>query len=253
MVEANVLEGLATNVLGTMNVVEAAIAVGVATFVQISTDKAVNPTNVMGASKRIAESYCQALDLQNDNGEVSKMRFATVRFGNVLGSTGSVVELFRTQIADGGPVTVTDPDMKRYFMTIREAVELVLAASALGSNNRDQVGKIYVLDMGEPVLILDLAKQMIRLAGFIPDEDIAVIFTGLRPGEKLFEEIFHGSEKLDQTSHSGVLLAAPRINDLASVQDQIEILRTAIANNDQAGARSVISNLVPEYNPNHGD
>ncbi len=169
MVEVNVLEGLATNVLGTMNVVNAAKATGVSTFVQISTDKAVNPTNVMGASKRIAESYCQALDLQNKNSEESKTRFVTVRFGNVLGSTGSVVELFRQQIADGGPVTVTDAEMKRYFMTIREAVELVLAASALGSNNRDQIGKIYVLDMGEPVLVLDLAKQMIRLAGFIPD------------------------------------------------------------------------------------
>jgi FlaA1/EpsC-like NDP-sugar epimerase len=253
MVEANVLEGLATNVLGTMNVVNAAKAVGVATFVQISTDKVVNPTNVMGASKRIAESYCQALDLQNDNGEQNNTRFVTVRFGNVLGSTGSVVELFRQQIAAGGPVTVTDPKMKRYFMTIREAVELVLAASALGSITRDQSGKIYVLDMGEPVLILDLAHQMIRLAGFLPDEDIAISYTGLRPGEKLFEEIFHGSEKLDQTSHAGVLLAAPRVNDLTSVQDQIEILKTAIANNDQAGARSVITNLVPEYNPSQSD
>ena len=253
MVEANVLEGLATNVLGTMNVVNATKATGVSTFVQISTDKAVNPTNVMGASKRIAESYCQALDLQNKNGKESKSRFVTVRFGNVLGSTGSVVELFRQQIADGGPVTVTDAEMKRYFMTIREAVELVLAASALGSNNRDQIGKIYVLDMGEPVLVLDLAKQMIRLAGFIPDEDIAIAFTGLRPGEKLFEEIFHGGEKLDQTSHSGVLLAAPRVNDLASVQDQIEILRTAIAHNDQAGAQAIIEGLVPEYDPNQSN
>ncbi len=253
MVEANVLEGLATNVLGTMNVVNATKATGVSTFVQISTDKAVNPTNVMGASKRIAESYCQALDLQNKNGKESKSRFVTVRFGNVLGSAGSVVELFRQQIADGGPVTVTDAEMKRYFMTIREAVELVLAASALGSNNRDQIGKIYVLDMGEPVLVLDLAKQMIRLAGFIPDEDIAIAFTGLRPGEKLFEEIFHGGEKLDQTSHSGVLLAAPRVNDLALVQDQIEILRTAIAHNDQAGARAVIVELLPEYSPNQSN
>jgi O-antigen biosynthesis protein WbqV len=236
-----------------MNVVNAAKAVGVATFVQISTDKAVNPTNVMGASKRIAESYCQALDLQNYNGDQNNTRFVTVRFGNVLGSTGSVVELFRQQIAAGGPLTVTDPEMKRYFMTIREAVELVLAASALGSNNRDQSGKIYVLDMGEPVLILDLAHQMIRLAGFLPDEDIAISYTGLRPGEKLFEEIFHGSERLDQTSHAGVLLAAPRVNDLASVQDQIEILKTAIANNDQAAARSVITNLVPEYNPSQSD
>jgi O-antigen biosynthesis protein WbqV len=231
-----------------MNLANASKAAGVATFVQISTDKAVNPTNIMGASKRIAESYCQALDLKNNNDGIDT-RFVTVRFGNVLGSTGSVVELFRKQIKEGGPVTVTDPKMKRYFMTVREAVELVLAASALGSKNRDQVGKIYVLDMGEPVLILDLAKQMIRLAGLIPDEDVAIEFTGVRPGEKLFEEIFHGSEELVETSHSGVLLASPRVNDLSDVQAEIDALSSAIENNDQAAARAVIFSLVPEYNP----
>ncbi len=248
MVEANLLEGLTTNVLGTMNLANASKAAGVATFVQISTDKAVNPTNIMGASKRIAESYCQALDLKNNNDGIDT-RFVTVRFGNVLGSTGSVVELFRKQIKEGGPVTVTDPKMKRYFMTVREAVELVLAASALGSKNRDQVGKIYVLDMGEPVLILDLAKQMIRLAGLVPDEDVAIEFTGVRPGEKLFEEIFHGSEELVETSHSGVLLASPRVNDLSDVQAEIDTLSLAIENNDQAAAKAVIFSLVPEYSP----
>jgi O-antigen biosynthesis protein WbqV len=139
--------------------------------------------------------------------------------------------------------------MKRYFMTVREAVELVLAASALGSKNRDQVGKIYVLDMGEPVLILDLAKQMIRLAGLVPDEDVAIEFTGVRPGEKLFEEIFHGSEELVETSHSGVLLASPRVNDLSDVQAEIDTLSLAIENNDQAAAKAVIFSLVPEYSP----
>ena len=248
MVEANLLEGLTTNVLGTMNLANASNAAGVATFVQISTDKAVNPTNIMGASKRIAESYCQALDLKNNNDGIDT-RFVTVRFGNVLGSTGSVVELFRKQIKEGGPVTVTDPKMKRYFMTVREAVELVLAASALGSKNRDQIGKIYVLDMGEPVLILDLAKQMIRLAGLVPDEDVAIEFTGVRPGEKLFEEIFHGSEELVETSHSGVLLASPRVNDLSDVQAEIDTLSLAIENNDQAAAKAVIFSLVPEYSP----
>jgi FlaA1/EpsC-like NDP-sugar epimerase len=243
MVEANMLEGLTTNVLGTMNVADAARAAGVATFVQISTDKAVNPTNVMGASKRMAESYCQAIDLEGGT------RFVTVRFGNVLGSTGSVVELFRKQISEGGPVTVTDPEMKRYFMTVREAVELVLAASALGSTQLDQAGKIYVLEMGEPVLILDLAKQMIRLAGRVPEEDIVIAYTGLRPGEKLFEEIFHGSEELGATEQSGILLAAPRINDLAVIRSEIAALSQAIEANDKDAALAVILNLVPEYNP----
>jgi FlaA1/EpsC-like NDP-sugar epimerase len=249
MVEANVLEGLTTNVIGTMNVANAAKASGVATFVQISTDKAVNPTNVMGASKRMAESYCQSLDLANKKNSENETRFVTVRFGNVLGSTGSVVQLFRQQISGGGPVTVTDPEMKRYFMTIREAVELVLAASALGSTNRDQAGKIYVLDMGEPVLIVDLAKQMIRLAGLMPEEDIAITYTGLRPGEKLFEEIFHGSEELGETAQSGIFLAAPRVNDLAEVKAEIAILAQTIEDNDQIGAKKVILSMVPEYNP----
>jgi FlaA1/EpsC-like NDP-sugar epimerase len=243
LVEDNVLEGLTTNVLGTMNVADAARTTGVSTFVQISTDKAVNPTNVMGASKRMAECFCQALDAAE-----SQTRFVTVRFGNVLGSTGSVVELFRKQISEGGPVTVTDPEMKRYFMTVRESVELVLVASAFGSSHRDQVGKIYVLDMGEPVLILDLAKQMIRLAGRIPDEDIPIVYTGLRPGEKLFEEIFHDNEKHYEISQSGIFLAAPRINNLDMVRSEIETLAHAIDANDLEAARVIILNLVPEYN-----
>jgi O-antigen biosynthesis protein WbqV len=244
IVESNMLEGLSTNILGTMNVANAAEKSGVATFVQISTDKAVNPTNVMGASKRIAESFCQALDATD-----GPTRFVTVRFGNVLGSTGSVVELFKKQISDGGPVTVTDPEIKRYFMTAREAVELVLAASALGSTQKDQVGKIYVLDMGDPVFIRDLAKQMIRLAGYTPEKDIKIIYTGLRAGEKLFEEIFHNSEKLEKTLQSGILLAAPRINSLVSVMTVINAILEAIDANDFKVARAEIFNLVPEYNP----
>jgi len=139
--------------------------------------------------------------------------------------------------------------MKRYFMTVREAVELVLAASALGSTQLDQAGKIYVLEMGEPVLILDLAKQMIRLAGRVPEEDIVIAYTGLRPGEKLFEEIFHGSEELGATEQSGILLAAPRINDLAVIRSEIAALSQAIEANDKDAALAVILNLVPEYNP----
>jgi O-antigen biosynthesis protein WbqV len=160
-----------------------------------------------------------------------------------------VVELFKKQISDGGPVTVTDPEIKRYFMTAREAVELVLAASALGSTQKDQVGKIYVLDMGDPVFIRDLAKQMIRLAGYTPEKDIKIIYTGLRAGEKLFEEIFHNSEKLEKTLQSGILLAAPRINSLVSVMTVINAILEAIDANDFKVARAEIFNLVPEYNP----
>ena len=247
MVEANVLEGLSTNVVGTVNVADAARQAGVETFIQISTDKAVNPTNIMGASKRMAESYCQALDLES-NGDST--RFVTVRFGNVLGSTGSVVQLFRRQINEGGPVTVTDPEMKRYFMTVREAVELVMAAAALGDETRPrQDGKIFVLEMGEPVLINDLAKQMIRLAGLVPGEDIVITYTGLRPGEKLFEEIFHGAEKLQSTAQSGLLLASPRAKELAAVSEQIKRLEAAVKSADEASARAIVSEMVPEYTP----
>ena len=188
MVEANVAEGARTNIGGTANVAECCVHAGVDAMVLISTDKAVNPTSIMGATKRVAESYCQALDLKRSGSDGT--RFVTVRFGIVLGSTGSVVPLFESQLRAGGPLTVTHRDMTRYFMTVREAVELVLQASAFGTTAFKGDGKIFVLDMGEPVLILDLANQMIRLAGLKPDDDIKIEFTGLRPGEKLFEEMF---------------------------------------------------------------
>jgi len=246
LVEDNPFEGILTNALGTRNVADACEAARVAIMVMISTDKAVNPTNIMGATKRIAETYVQALDLRRD--EAPGTRFVTVRFGNVLGSTGSVVPLFQRQLAAGGPLTVTHPDMTRYFMTIREAVELVLQASSL-STDADATGKIYVLDMGDPVKIVDLARQMIRLAGFKPDQDIAIQFTGIRPGEKLFEEIFHGAEPLSPTQAPGVLLAAPRtqdVNDVAKVLDQ---LQTAIDAENFAQLIAAIKTLVPEYTP----
>ena len=188
LVEVNVLEGIATNVFGTINVANATLNSKADTFVQISTDKAVNPTNVMGSTKRLAEIYCQTLGMTKDTSKDTT--FVTVRFGNVLGSTGSVVEIFRNQLAQGGPLTVTHPDMTRYFMTIRESVELVLQASALGNEERRRDGKIFVLDMGKPVKIMDLARQMIRLAGLKPEKDVKIEVTGIRPGEKLFEEIF---------------------------------------------------------------
>ena len=246
MVEFNMFEGMLTNVIGTKNVADAANNALVSTFVQISTDKAVNPSNIMGASKRIAESYCQALDLERG---LNTTRFITVRFGNVLGSAGSVVALFRDQISKGGPVTVTDPKMKRYFMTVREAVELVLAASALGTTQPNQVGKIFVLEMGKPVLIQSLAEQMIRLAGHSPGEDIKIVYTGLRPGEKLFEEMFHDGEKLVETSQSGVMLAAPRVVDLEDIILQIDKINKTIITNDWKSLIKIIHALVPEYNP----
>jgi FlaA1/EpsC-like NDP-sugar epimerase len=246
MVEFNMFEGMFTNVIGTKNVADAANKTMVSTFVQISTDKAVNPSNIMGASKRIAESYCQALDLERG---LNTTRFITVRFGNVLGSAGSVVSLFRDQISKGGPVTVTDPKMKRYFMTVREAVELVLAASALGTTQSNQVGKIFVLEMGKPVLIKSLAEQMIRLAGHSPNKDIEIIYTGLRPGEKLFEEIFHDGEKLVETSQSSVMLAAPRVVDLEDIILQIDKINKTISTNDGESLIKIIHALVPEYTP----
>jgi O-antigen biosynthesis protein WbqV len=247
LVEANPCEGVLTNVVGTTNIADACVKTRVSTMVMISTDKAVNPTNIMGASKRIAELYCQALDVQR--GANAGTRFVTVRFGNVLGSTGSVVPLFQKQLASGGPLTVTDPLMKRYFMTIREAVELILQASALNDNHNEQIGKIFVLDMGEPVLIIDLARQIIRLAGLTPDQDINIEITGLRPGEKLFEEIFHGGEPLIKTECHGILLAAPRGADPETITPAIKNLAQAANEANIKKVIMLIRKLVPEYQP----
>jgi FlaA1/EpsC-like NDP-sugar epimerase len=247
MVELNPFEGVLTNAVGTRNVADACRAAGVAAMVQISTDKAVNPTSVMGASKRIAESYCQALDIgERRDGAARGTRFVTVRFGNVLGSTGSVVPLFQRQLAAGGPLTVTHPDVMRYFMTVREAVELVLQASVLGSHG-EASGKLFVLDMGDPVRIIDLARQMIRLAGKRPNLDIEIKVTGLRPGEKLFEEIFHGAEPLLPTACKGILLAAPRAGDAAALGAAIDELAAICARGDHAALQGQLRRLVPEY------
>jgi len=245
LVEANIFEGALTNVVGTATVADCCRASGVAAMVLISTDKAVNPTSVMGATKRLAECYCQALDLERHNG--GGTRFLTVRFGNVLGSTGSVVPLFQRQLARGGPLTVTHPDMTRYFMTVREAVELVLQTSAFGAGDFEEDGKIFVLDMGAPVRILDLAKQMIRLAGLRPGDDVEIEFIGPRPGEKLFEEMFHGAEQLVPTACPGVLLAAPRAAGADELGRAIPAITAACANADEAALTAVIQALVPEY------
>jgi len=243
LVEANIFEGMATNVVGTANVADACVAAGVDAMVMVSTDKAINPSSIMGASKRLAEIYCQALDLEQQKNRTT--RFVTVRFGNVLGSTGSVVPLFQRQLSSGGPLTVTHPDMTRYFMTIREAVELILQASALGRTDRQ--GKIFVLDMGEPVRIIDLARQMIRLAGLTPGSDIDIEITGPRPGEKLFEEILHGSENLVPTEAQGILLAAPRTVDITAMTLAVEQLRNACKMEDNNVVSAVLNSFVPEF------
>jgi O-antigen biosynthesis protein WbqV len=244
MVEWNPDEGLLTNAVGTRIVADACAASGVRLMVQISTDKAVNPTNVMGASKRVAEMYAQALDLSG-----IPTRYVTVRFGNVLGSTGSVVPLFQRQLAEGGPLTVTDPEMTRYFMTVREAVELVLQASAFGDAHPDYRGKIFVLDMGEPVRIVELARQMIRLAGLRPDIDVKIVFTGLRPGEKLFEEIFHGAEPPVATDREGILVATPRAANAAELATELDQLAGECRAHDAAAALARLRRLIPEYSP----
>lgn len=243
LVEANPIEGVRTNVLGTRNVADACRRHGVGAMVLISTDKAVNPTSVMGASKRLAEAYCQALDRAARPGET---RFATVRFGNVLGSTGSVVPLFQRQLAEGGPITVTHPEIERWFMTTREAVELVLQAAALGADEARR-GHIYVLDMGEPIRIVDLARQMIRLAGLMPDKDIEIVFTGLRPGERLREELFHASEPLQPTAHAAILIAEPRAADREVLDRALDELEQAAGRMDAARLLGLVRRLVPEY------
>jgi O-antigen biosynthesis protein WbqV len=246
MVEANPAEGVLTNVLGTRHVAEACRAHGVAAMVMISTDKAVNPTNVMGATKRLAESICQALDLVEKR-KARGTRFITVRFGNVLGSTGSVVPLFQRQLAAGGPLTVTHPDIERFFMTVREAVELVLEASVLAVRDGDERGKIFVLDMGEPVRIVDLARQMIRLAGLKPDKDVKIAFIGLRPGEKLYEELFHATEPLVPTAADGIRLAAPRVIDHAMLSRSLDELAEHARERRIERMMALLATLVPEF------
>lgn len=243
MMEENPLEAIKTNVLGTRNVADAALAQGVETFVMISTDKVVNPTSIMGATKRAAEAYCQALDIQS-----TTTRFRTVRFGNVLGSNGSVVPRFREQIAAGGPVTVTHPEIVRFFMTIPEAVRLVLHASAHAMVTGNGRGKIMVLDMGNPVRIADLAERMIRLAGFRPRVDIDIVYTGLRPGEKLYEELFDASELPDERTEEGYVIASPRVIDRELLDRTLTEISVCSEHEDAKRALELLWHIVPEYN-----
>ncbi len=239
--EVNPLAAIYTNVVGTRNVAHAAKETGVQVMVMISTDKAVNPTNVMGASKRLAERYIQAYAAKQ-----SSTRYLMVRFGNVLGSTGSVVPLFQKQLQQGGPLTVTHPDMVRYFMTIREAVELVLQAAVKGNEMQDN-GIIFVLDMGTPVKIADLAEKMIRLAGLRLGKDIEITYTGLRAGEKLYEELFYNSEELVKTSHKSIMLAKASMHDLDVLTRGIAKLELAIAEQNTQQGIAILQELVPDY------
>ncbi|NMG40736.1 polysaccharide biosynthesis protein, partial [Chelativorans sp. ZYF759] len=214
----------------------------VSSFIMISTDKVVNPTNVMGASKRAAESYCQALDVLS-----TKTRFKTVRFGNVLGSNGSVVPRFQKQIEAGGPVTVTHPNVMRFFMTIPEAVSLVLHACAHAESKESERGKIMVLDMGKPVRIADLAARMVQLAGFRPGIDIDIVYSGLRPGEKLVEELFDPSEARNGQTEEGYMLAAPRFADRKLLSETFRKIEEHAAAEQTERAMRLLEHVVPEF------
>jgi FlaA1/EpsC-like NDP-sugar epimerase len=244
MVESNPAEGIANNVFGTLNMARAAMQSGVGNFVLVSTDKAVRPTNVMGASKRMAELVLQALsDFQKGAGT----RFSMVRFGNVLGSSGSVVPLFRSQVASGGPLTLTHPDVTRYFMTIPEAAQLVLHAGTMAEG-----GEVFVLDMGAPVKIMQLARRMVELSGLRvrdqahPEGDIEITITGLRPGEKLYEELLIGDNP-SPTAHPRIMKAHEEFLAWADLLVQLEALRAAVDNSDVAAIKQVLTTCVHGY------
>ncbi|MEW9123449.1 MAG: nucleoside-diphosphate sugar epimerase/dehydratase [Thermotaleaceae bacterium] len=236
LMEANPTEAIKNNVFGTLNVAQLADKYNAKRFVLISTDKAVNPTNIMGATKRMAEMIIQGMDKH------SKTEYVAVRFGNVLGSNGSVIPLFKKQIAEGGPVTVTHPDIIRYFMTIPEAVQLVIQAGAMAGG-----GEIFVLDMGEPVKIADLARDLIKLSGFEPDEDIKIEFTGLRPGEKLYEELLMAEEGLQGTKHDKIFIGAPLFCDMAQLKRELDILGMIVQEDSGELLEPIIKKLVPTY------
>jgi FlaA1/EpsC-like NDP-sugar epimerase len=237
LMESQVIEAVKNNVIGTWNVVQAARRRGVSSLLLISTDKAVNPSSIMGLTKRVGELMVAAMP-----SEPSRARFTAVRFGNVLGSNGSVVPLFQSQIAAGGPVTVTHPDVRRYFMSIREAVQLVLQASTMGKGS-----EIFLLEMGEPVRIADLARNMIRLSGLVPDDDIEIRYVGLRPGEKLFEELITDGENILPTYHEKIKIFQGPSVSLKMIEAWVKQAEELIARRDEGGLVEHLKNLVPEY------
>jgi FlaA1/EpsC-like NDP-sugar epimerase len=241
MMELNPGEAVKNNIFGTKNVADMAGKYGAEAFVLISTDKAVNPTSVMGCTKRVAEMYCQSLSLRP---ECAKTRYIIVRFGNVLGSAGSVVPVFREQIARGGPVTVTHPEMQRYFMTIPEATQLVIQASVLGKG-----GQTMLLDMGTPVKIVDLARDMITLSGFRPDIDIKIEFQGVRPGEKLFEELRTTGEDVLPTPHRKIFVWQSRSCTVEEIQGALARLEIATNAQSLPEVQAALRSVVPEFDP----
>lgn len=235
LMERNVMEAVKNNVFGTLNVVEACEKYGVKRFIMISTDKAVNPTNVMGATKRMCEMI-----VQSRKGD--KTSFSATRFGNVLGSNGSVIPLFRRQIANGGPVTVTDKRITRFFMTIPEASQLVMTSGAMAKN-----GELYVLDMGKPVKIYDLAEEMIRLSGLEPHKDIEIVETGLRPGEKLYEELLIKTEEMDKTENDLIFIERDKPLSQEEIQKKLDILKDALATGHNTTVKEALMKVVPTY------
>ena len=236
LLQAHPAQAVRNNIIGTRITAEAASKFQCDKFVFISTDKAVNPTSILGATKRAGEIYCEGMNA------VSTTRFITVRFGNVLGSDGSVVPLFREQIQSGGPLTVTHPDMTRYFMTIREACQLILQASVV-----EEEGGIYVLDMGDPVRIDYLAEQMIRLSGKVPREDIEIEYVGLRPGEKLYEELFYDNEEKERTRNNKVFRAKHALADWRMVKQVVGRLEQSLATVKDHEIKRALAELVPNY------
>ena len=247
MLEQDWDEGIKTNVFGSINVADAAAAAGAAAMVMISTDKAIEPVSVLGATKRLAEMYCQALDGELSRRSQHPMRLISVRFGNVLASNGSVVPKFKAQIEAGGPVTVTHPDMVRYFMTIREACDLVVTAASHASEQANGDASVYVLNMGQPVKIVELAERIIRLSGLEPERDIKITFTGIRPGERLHEILFARGEETSEIGIPGIVAAKPVSPSLETIRAWVATLDQGVARGERATIYNVLRNAVPEF------
>jgi FlaA1/EpsC-like NDP-sugar epimerase len=246
VMESNPSESICCNIFGTKIVADLSVKYGVSKFVMISTDKAVNPTNIMGCSKRIAEIYVQSLDHHLEVSGKHTTAFVTTRFGNVLGSNGSVIPIFKSQILNGGPITVTHPEVTRYFMTIPEACQLVLEASIMGNG-----GEIFIFDMGKPIKIVDLAKKMISLSGLILGRDIDIVFTGLREGEKLYEELLNNSENTVPTHHERIMIATVERYSYSEVNSYIDLFNDLIYDRNELKMVALMKELVPEFKSNY--
>ena len=250
LVEREWDEGIKTNVFGSLNVADASLAAGAEAMVMISTDKAIEPVSVLGATKRLAEMYCQALDAgagRAANGRKPPIRMIAVRFGNVLASNGSVVPKFKAQIEAGGPVTVTHPDMVRYFMTIREACDLVITAASHALGPTRAAASVYVLNMGQPIKIVDLAERMIRLSGLEPGRDVDIVFTGIRPGERLNEILFAREEPSVDIGIAGVVAATPVCPSIEVVRGWVAKLKRGLDQSERAAIDGVLREAVPDF------